>query len=195
MSGTMSSTSGPAWRRALYAAAATSVVLVSIGLCESDVSLVLYLFVAVPLLLAATIYLLITTRKNYGRRLPVLSALIVLWAISASLIVYDFKNPTATRTRARWLLWSQRYKEEVLKQPASRSGDFKHIDWDGWGMFAQDTSIYLVFDPTDSLLKPAIERQSGNFKGIPCETQLVTRLEDHWYVVLFYTDETWGQCN
>jgi hypothetical protein len=41
----------------------------------------------------------------------------------------------------------------------------------------------------------AISRQPGKFNGIPCEVQLVRRLESHWYTVQNYTDQYWDKCN
>ncbi|MFY9904891.1 MAG: hypothetical protein WBX02_14315 [Terriglobales bacterium] len=104
-------------------------------------------------------------------------------------------NFYSIRTATKWLMWSRRYKSEVLAQPTSANGGFKHIDWDGWGMFAQNTEVYLVFDPTDSLSRAASSRQPGKFGGIPCEVNLVRRLESHWYAVQFYTSQDWDHCD
>jgi hypothetical protein len=38
-------------------------------------------------------------------------------------------------------------KRKVLAQPASANGEFRHVEWDGWGWAGQDTTVYLVFDP------------------------------------------------
>ena len=66
------------------------------------------------------------------------------------------------------------------------------MEWDGWGFAgAGDTTVYLVFDPSDLLLTEAGDHSSGKFAGIPCEVPLVHRLEDHWYTVLFHTDSDW----
>jgi hypothetical protein len=120
-----------------------------------------------------------------------LSVVVIYWAISAVLV----GNYSAVRDAARWLVWSHDYKARVLAQRASENGGLKHVDWDGWGMFAQDTSVFLVFDPTDSLSTAAMSHQPGKFNGIPCEVSLVRRLESHWYSVRFYTGEYWGQHN
>jgi hypothetical protein len=61
-------------------------------------------------------------------------------------------------------------------------------------MFAQNTEVYLVYDPTDSLSVAALINESGKFEGIPCEVRVVRRLENHWYTVLFYTSTTWDYC-
>ena len=92
-------------------------------------------------------------------------------------------------------MWSYGYKKQVLAQPAPANGELKHIEWDGWGWAGQDTTVFLVFDPTESLAVAATSRQPGKFNGIPCEVFLVRRLEGHWYTVQNYTDQGWGECN
>jgi len=98
------------------------------------------------------------------------------------------------RTSVRWPVRSERYKNEVLAQPKV-TGELKHIEWDGWGWAGQDTTVYLVFDPADSLSTPARSHRSGKFDGIPCEVPVVKQLEKNWYLVQFYTDEWWGRRN
>lgn len=104
-------------------------------------------------------------------------------------------NYSAAKTTARWLLWSRDYKSKVLSQPSSSSGELKHIEWDGWGWAGQDTVVYLVFDPADSLSVAASIHQFGRFAGIPCEVPYISRLESQWYTVTFYTDREWGRCD
>jgi hypothetical protein len=77
-------------------------------------------------------------------------------------------NFFAIRSAARWLAWSRHYKPEVLAQP-NVTGELKHVEWDGWGSVGQDTTVYLVFDPTDSLSTAARDHHPGKFNGIPCE--------------------------
>jgi hypothetical protein len=96
---------------------------------------------------------------------------------------------------ARWAVWSRQYKAQVLARPPSTAGPLKHIEWDGWGWAGQDTTVYLVFDPTDALYPAASGHHPGKYKGLPCEVFLVRRLESHWYTVQFYTDEWWGRHN
>ena len=98
------------------------------------------------------------------------------------------------RTAVRWPTRSERYKSEVLAQPKV-TGELKHGEWDGWGWAGQDTTVYLVFDPTNSLSTPASNHRPGKFDGIPCEVPVVKQLEKNWYLVQFYTDEWWGRRN
>lgn len=111
--------------------------------------------------------------------------------ISTSLAVWNY---SPARMAVRWMLWSREYKSEVLARPSVPDGELKHIEWDGWGWAGQDTTVYLVYDPTISLATAASNRQSGKFVGIPCEVANVSRLEGQWYTVTFYTDTEWGRC-
>jgi hypothetical protein len=112
------------------------------------------------------------------------AAISVLWWVLIG-------HRSAIGTRAKWLLRSRDYKAEVLAQPDSTIGELRHVEWDGWGWGGQDTVIYLVFDPTDSLSHAATSHQPGKYSGIPCEVFLVRRLESHWYTVWFYTNYEW----
>lgn len=65
----------------------------------------------------------------------------------------------------------------------------------GWG--GQDFSVFLVFDPLDSLAGPAREGDSGKFGGIPCEVTYVHRMDPQWYIAYFhfYVDQSsWNSC-
>ena len=69
------------------------------------------------------------------------------------------------------------------------------MEWDGWGFpGAGDTNVYLVFDPSDSLISASKSRSPGKYKGMPCEIYRVRRLESQWYSVVFYTDTDWDHC-
>jgi len=183
------------WRLPSYATLVAFVVLVSVAICPADMSLILYFVVVAPILFVISIvFLRYTIIGKSHQRVQLLTVLAILWAISGSFFVYDLKHPSAIRTAARWLVWSQQYKDKVLARPASVSGGLKHIEWDGWGWAGEDTAVFLVFDPTDTLSAAARHRQPGKFDGIPCEVSLVSRLESHWYAVRFYTNQYWDQC-
>jgi hypothetical protein len=126
-----------------------------------------------------------------GRRRLVIYALlavVIAPAVAALWSVYSIRAVT------RWLTMAHHYKAEVLVQPIAK-GQLKHIEWDGWGMAGQDTTVYLVFDPTNSLSSAAVSKRSGKFNGLPCEVFQVRRLENEWYTVQFYTNESWGKTN
>jgi hypothetical protein len=92
-------------------------------------------------------------------------------------------------------MWSHNYKDTVLAQKSRANGEFRHVEWDGWGWGGQDTTVFLVFDPTDSLSSAASIHQPGKFDGIPCAVPEVNRLESQWYAVRFYTNQDWDRCN
>lgn len=100
-------------------------------------------------------------------------------------------HSSALGTTARWLVRSHDYKARVLAQSDLTNGELKHVEWDDWGWGGQDTTVYLVFDPTDSLSQAASSRHPGNYSGIPCEVFLVRRIESHWYTAQFYTNQDW----
>jgi hypothetical protein len=129
----------------------------------------------------------VISKRNW---LTPLSVLAVYWILSLAFLT----NYSLVRNAARWTLWSHGYKAEVLSQPESRNGELRHVEWDGWGFpGAGDTTVYLAFDPSDSLAAAAKKHKPGKFVGIPCTVPLVTRLESQWYAILFYTDESWGR--
>jgi hypothetical protein len=171
----------------LYAILAAIVVFLPL-LIVSNLD-VLYLFIVVPILLIIGLCVLIYAAVR--RNLRVALALAVFWTASALLFIY----PSEVRSPIKWLLWSSEYKKRVLAQPNPSNSDFKHIEWDGWGLSGIDTTIYLVFDPTDSLAAAAKSHQPGKFNGVPCKVPWVRRMQSHWYTVMFYTDKDWGGCS
>jgi hypothetical protein len=100
-------------------------------------------------------------------------------------------NYSLVRDHARWFFLSGGYKAKVLAQAPNEQ--FKHVEWDGWGFAgAGDTTVYLVFDPTDSLAGASAALPPVRAAGLPCEFVRVRRLDRQWYAVLFYTDTYWG---
>ena len=172
------------------------VVFFSLAVCQSDTALFTYLFLVGPILVSVSLSLIafITMGKGRPKRLTLLSALAIIWVITPILFIVHLNYHFAIRTTARWLLWSRDYKESVLAQPASANGDLKHVEWDGWGWGGNDTVVFLVFDPSDSLSAAALNHQPGKYPGIPCEVPYVSRLESRWYIVPYYTGLNWGEC-
>ncbi len=158
-----------------------------------DVGEILYIVVAAPvvlfiLLVTAVVFAI---RRRSRLSLSVLSMLVVYCAVTAGLFIKSYD----LRTVERWFLYSGKYKADVLAQPSSGDGELKHIEWDGWGFGGDDTEVYLVFDPGDTLSVAALRHSSGKFSGTLCGVSRVRRLERQWYSVEFYTDTAWGQCN
>jgi hypothetical protein len=94
----------------------------------------------------------------------------------------------------KWLLKAGEYKKQVLAQPTSPRGDLKHIEWGGWGMAGQETTVFLVYDPADNLAAVGADKP-GKFEGIPCEVQSLRPLERNWYLATFYTNTDWSNCS
>ena len=181
---------GFSWRLLLYATLVTIVICLVDAFLESDA--LLYLFLVIPIVsLSLLSWLLAAAIAREPRScITIVAMLTVYWALSFGFV----KNYYTIRNAARWSVWSRRYKADVLAQASSGTEQFKHIDWDGWGFpGAGDTTVYLVFDPTDSLSAAAKSHHPGKFSGLPCTVPLVSRLERQWYAVLFYTDERWGR--
>jgi uncharacterized membrane protein len=179
------------WRLSLYAALGTLGIFLPIALWQSEA--LFYLFVVIPIVTVFLCLFLIVdgvTGKRGSFR-STLAMLVVFWTISAVLSWNYF----AIRTTARWLIHSRDYKSKVLAQPASANGELQHVEWDGWGWAGMDTTAFLVFDPGNSLSPAAQIGKPGKFHGIPCKVASVRRLESAWYVVLLYSDQSWGQCN
>ncbi len=177
------------WRLPIYAALAA--VLVFLPLVISSNTGVLYLFVIVPGLVLIGICVLIYAAIR--KKLSIAVMVATFCALSAVVFLYNFR----IRTFTRWFLWSDQYKSKVLAEPTTVNGDFKHIEWDGWGWGGQDFSVFLVFDPTDSLSGPAQNNQSAKLNGTPCEVSGVRRMESRWYIVFFdaYVDQSsWDRC-
>jgi len=182
-----------------YTAVAGFVIFTPLAFLHPDTYLFLTLLVVAPTLLVISIILIVwLTRDAIGNSqrqlLPILATLTILWAIPISFFFFNLTHEFELRETARWLASSQDYKKEVLKQPASANGELKHIEWDASGFAGvANNTVFLAFDPTDTLSTPARSHQSGKFNGIPCAVRHIRRLENRWYAVLFYTDEFWGQ--
>jgi hypothetical protein len=95
------------------------------------------------------------------------------------------------RDHVRWLVLSRGYAARVLDQPAPADPGFRHVEWDGWGFAGQDTTVYLVFDPHNSLAAKMNARAPIEAGGLPCAVAGIRRLQSHWYAVLFYTNMLW----
>jgi hypothetical protein len=153
-----------------------------------DIDSFLYLLIAVP---AVSLILLLTVAIRQRQRLSTFLGLVAYLAVTGAMI----RGSHELRPPLRWLLWSHRYKAEVMAQVLPASGELRHIEWDGWGgLPVGDWMAYLVFDPIDSLSVPAKSHSSGRFSGIPCDVDRVRRLEKNWYSVEFRMNEWWDPC-
>jgi hypothetical protein len=184
------------WRSLSYAAAFELFVFVSLAIIQEDILFPLALLLVVPLFFITNIIVLLyaSIRKRLRRMQMALVTLAVLWAVPSIVFLYDSAHPFELRARARRLVWSPEYKSKVLAQPTPTNGDLKHFEWDGSGFAGvANQSLVLAFDPGDTLSAVA-KSHRGKFNGKPCTVHSVYRMESHWYAVLFYVDETWGDC-
>jgi hypothetical protein len=129
--------------------------------------------------------------KKWRTVISVFALLLIDWGISWCLL----KIINELHEHTQWLLDSNELRSQLMRQPNSVNGEFKHIDWYGWGFLGMDTEVYIVFDPKDSLAVAAKSHSSGKFNGIPCGINRVRRLENHYYTVSFYIDTNWDHCN
>jgi hypothetical protein len=181
------------WWLSLWAFIGALVVFVPLAIRQDDDLYLFYSFIVVLIVsLLGCIFLLVAaSRKRLQRALSILAMLATYWAASALLAWNHF----TIRTSGRWFLDSQNYKSMAIAQSSPPNVELKHVEWDAWGYpGAGNTTVFLVFDPTDSLSVALRSHHSGKFSGIPCEVPLVRRMESYWYIVLFYTDESWGRC-
>jgi len=189
------------WRLPLYSAIIAFVIFVPIAISNPDTFLFSSIFLVAPTLIIFSLILIVLLMRaafGLGRHLalPILATLAIVWAIPVFSFFYNSAHPFELHETVRWFAWSHEYKHEVLAQRASANGDLKYIEWDatGYAGVANET-VYLVFDPTDALSAAAKSHQPGKFNGIPCKVFWVRRLENYWYAVLFYTDQTWNECD
>ncbi len=182
------------WRELVYFVLAATLSFFPLAAVFPDPILNPYILLVVPVVVLALLILVIT----YSVRWKPLRILWSLGMLAAFLLVSLVLTAShvVIRTSERWLIWSHLYKSEVLAAPSPRSGELRHVHWDGWGFVpAGDTDVYLVFDPIDSLASAARRNLVGKVPGVPCEVDSVNRLEKSWYTVQFYTDETWDNCS
>lgn len=185
------------WMPPSCAALVVVTIYVSMAFWAEDAEFFASVLFIAPVLILVSIALIIYAMLRGGRqrRLALLSTVAALWLTAMVMFLLVSKYGFAMRTTARWVIWSRSYKAAVLAQRPT-TGEFKHIEWDGWGIVpVGDTTVYLVFDPLDSLFAAAKGDRAGKFYGIPCAVPEVSRLEKNWYVARFYTDEDWDHCD
>jgi len=187
------------WRILWFAAAIMVFIFVPIVLAGRDLFLFVSVFVIAPaLIILSLVWIigLVLADVRYRQRWlrPKFTTLLILWAVATLLFFQNREHPFELRETVRWMVYSGKYKTEVLSQPPYGKTELRYIEWDGSGFagVANDT-MYLVFDPQDALSVAAQRRPPIKISGVPCEVRSVRRLESHWYAVFFYTDKLWGQ--
>jgi hypothetical protein len=156
------------------------------------------LFVIVPIfsisMVLVVLLIVAVTSKDRRPTLPILAALAIFLGIPMVLYLYEYRHPLAIHETAKWLASSGEYKAEVQAEKASANGELKHIEWDFSGPSFATTTIYLAFDPSDSLAAASRRHQSGKFVGLSCKVYEVRRLESRWYAAVFYQGQDWDKC-
>ncbi len=94
------------------------------------------------------------------------------------------------RPWARWLVASGRYTNLVLKQDPDPQTGLRSVEWDAWGWARMDTSVELVYDPSDSLAREMRYNPKGRFATLADKAAFAQRLGRGWYSVTLYTGET-----
>ena len=176
------------WRLPVAAAGGSLLFLVSF-VANADGAIFFYW----PTVFFLGLVLLIGTVSSQGRRRSFLLALLVFIAVSLTASRVPFEERFEIRNSVRWFLWSKSFKAEVLAQPNDPDKGWRHLEWDGWGFAgAGDTSVYLVYNPSNVLDEPARTQFAGAvLTPTPRAVVHVQRLEKDWYSVVFPTNETW----
>lgn len=145
------------------------------------------LCVGIALMSVLSLVVLAVLKKGKQRTYTLTALALYLFASLLLLTHYSL-----VRDHVRWIFLSGGYKAKVLVQPVPANEEFSHAEWDGWG-FLDETTAFLVFDPTDSLAGSLNAKPPVKARGLPCDVFRVRRLDSHWYAVLFYTGTYWGQ--
>lgn len=174
------------WRLTICLLASLLLTILSLAFAQADLSFVLCVGIA----LLSAIALLVSAVLNTGRQRVALFFASAAYLFVQTLLV---THHMLARDHVRWGLLSGIYRPKVMAQPVSASQQFRHVEWDGWGFAGMDTTVFLVFDPADSLAKMLAARPPVKAAGLPCEVVRIRRLASQWYAVLFYTDTYWGQ--
>jgi len=152
------------------------------------------LFVVMPLICMMLLVVLVIAIVKKRKSLQGSTALALAAVAVISFAVLKLQDPI--RESLRWLLWSNRFKAELLASPAPHPGELGHVQWEATGFAGvANNAIYLVMDPSDALYSAAQTGSPGKYPGLPCKVLKVRRLESRWYSVRFYTDEAWGVQN
>ena len=157
----------------------------------SDIGTLLYL-VGVAVLGALALSLMLALRSGRQQRIVSVATIGAFLIVTAGVVF----SQSQIRPHLIWLVWSNRYKSEVLAASTASNGEFKHVEWDGdgWGSGATgDWMGYVVYDPSESLSAATENNVLTDYKGIPCKVMLVRRLEKEWYSVVLDMNQFWDK--
>ena len=157
----------------------------------SDIGTLLYL-IGIAILSTLLLGIAIALRRGRQQRLTSVAAFGVFLFVTVGVLI----SQRQIRPHLLWLVWSNRYKSEVLANSAAANGEFKHVEWDGdgWGSGATgDWMGYVVFNPSDSLSAATMTNFPTQYEGMPCKVVLVRRLENQWYSVVLDMNQFWDK--
>jgi hypothetical protein len=182
------------WRFPVSGAAAALLLVLPILILGNNFEFFLWIIAIDALLvlvaLCGVVWSLMDFRSIRLHGISVAAMLAIFFALFWPLFHFSF----TIHDTGRWIFRSRDYKAKVMAQPSPPTGQLKHAEWNGWGFAGMDTTVYLVFDPTESLEAAAKSGAPGKFPGLPCEVDRVRRRESHWYTVEFYTETNWDYC-
>lgn len=174
-----------------FSAAVALIASLVVIVFTSSIGTALYLL-AVAILGTLALLLAIALRRGRGRRVMSVAVFGAFLTVTAGMVILQWH----TRPHLLWLIWSHRYKSEVLVESTAGNGEFKHMEWDGdgWGDgVSGDWMGYVVYDPSDSLSAATKNNVPREYKGIPCKVILVRRLERQWYSVVLDMNQLWDK--
>jgi hypothetical protein len=175
-----------------WTALCATIFYLPLAIWKIDFGPLLYsLLAAIAVFVAWIIAIVLAIRRQYRRCLSAAAMIVAICATSSVLL----SNTSWIHTCGRWITHGPQYRAAVLAQPTPAAGDLKHVEWDGWGWGGNGTTVYLVFDPGDSLASAAKNHSTGRISRALCGVSRMQRLENHWYSVVFYTDTAWGDCS
>jgi hypothetical protein len=174
------------WRRRLFwLAGAGLFVFVPLQLLDYDEAS--FGFACVALIVSAILMFLAFTSRSLIGAAVTAAYIAAAWALLTN-DIYPL------REKVRWVALASQYTADVLATPAPPRRQLRHVVWDAWGWVGLDTYVYLVFDPTDSLLATSRLKSPGKPPGIACAVNSVHRLAPQWYSVRDYTSKQWDLC-
>lgn len=130
------------WRLPVATAAGACALLCLLFVIGPDADL-LYIFLLAPLALLAFLALLIigAVRKSGHQSLSVLTTIVVLISVSLMLL----RNEREIRPWLRWHLLAHHFKAKVLAQGIPSNNEFRHVEWDGWGVFRSEIGLHTSY--------------------------------------------------
>lgn len=175
----------------VFSAAVALIASLAAIVFTSDIGTLLYL-IGIAILSTLLLGIAIALRRGREQRLTSVAAFGAFLIVTVGVL----NSQQQIRPHFLWLVWSDRYKSEVLANPAVANGEFKHMEWDGdgWGSGATgDWMGYVVFDPSDSLSAARKKNVPTEYAGIPCKVILVRRLEKQWYSIVLDMNQFWDK--